>query len=100
MASSPLSSTPALAEVDVRGTAVTPFNGLMFQYRGSEFGGLTAGDLNGEESITYADFMDKLKAGQVESVEFLAPDGDKAYATLKESGKSIRIGEGKFLSSC
>jgi hypothetical protein len=84
---------------EVRGTQLTPLNGLAFQYRGTEFGGLTAAEIN-EPSISYADFMVKLKAGEVELVEFLAPDGDTAYATLKAkaggAGKEspIRIGEG------
>lgn len=79
---------------EVRGTELTPFNGLAFQYRGSEFGGLTAADVD-EPSVPYAEFMEKMKAGGVESVEFLAPDGDVAYAIFKSgNGKQIRIGEG------
>jgi hypothetical protein len=84
---------------EVRGTKLTPLNGLAFQYRGAEFGGLTSAELN-EPSISYADFMSKLKAGDVELVEFLAPDGDTAFATFKPkaggAGKEspIRIGEG------
>lgn len=83
---------------EVRGTKLTPLNGLAFQYRGTEYGGLTAAEIN-EPSISYADFMVKLKAGDVELVEFLAPDGDTAYATFKpksSAGKEspIRIGEG------
>lgn len=85
---------------EVRGTSVTPFNGLAFQYRGSEFDGLKASDID-EPSISYNDFMQRLKAGHVKFVEFLAPDGDKAYATfLGDDGKPvapIRIGEGEFL---
>lgn len=44
--------------------------------------------------------MEKLASDQVTFVEFLAPNGDAAYATLKSSGegggtdKPIRIGEG------
>jgi hypothetical protein len=89
---------------EVRGTKLTPLNGLAFNYRGTDYGGLTAAEIN-EPSISYADFMVKLKAGEVELVEFLAPDGDAAYATLKPkaggagagaAGKEspIRIGEG------
>jgi hypothetical protein len=76
---------------------LTPLNGLAFQYRGTEYGGLTSAEIN-EPSISYADFMTKLKAGDVELVEFLAPDGDTAYATFKAGGAGkespIRIGEG------
>jgi len=80
---------------EVRGTSLTPFNGLAFQYRGSEFGGLTSSDLT-EASIPYAEFMEKLKAGKVGLVEFLAPNGDAAYVTFKDSSgnKPIRIGDG------
>jgi hypothetical protein len=93
-------SLPAKADTgaEVRGTKLTPLNGLAFNYRGTDYGGLTAAEIN-EPSISYADFMVKLKAGEVELVEFLAPDGDTAYATLKPkvgAGKEspIRIGEG------
>ena len=51
-----------------------------------------------EESITYADFLSKLESDKISHVTFLAPNGDKAYATVKnEDGtenKPIRIGEG------
>jgi hypothetical protein len=64
----------------------------MFQYRGYEFDGLKASDLN-EDSIPYVDFVAKLKYGEIQYVEFLAPDGDVAYATFQD-GKRIRICEG------
>lgn len=90
--------SPAIAETtgaEVRGIGVTPFNSLMFQYRGadSDDGVVKASDLN-EESISYDDFISLMKKGDVEFVEFMAPDGDKAYATVKGMGKPIRIGEG------
>lgn len=55
-----------------------------------------------EPSIPYSEFLEKLNADQVASVEFLAPNGDAAYATLKSGGGGdgrsaggrIRIGEG------
>ena len=85
---------------EVRGTPVNAFNGLAFQYRGSDFNGLTASDID-EPSISYSEFVSKLKSGEVLSVEFYAPDGDVAYATLKSNsnnnnnnGNRIRIGEG------
>ena len=91
-------STEAQAKEERQGIEVTPFNGLIFNYRNSQFPGLEASSLN-EPSISYAEFCDKLKAGQVEFVEFLAPDGDVAYATLKSSdggakAAPIRVGEG------
>ena len=81
-----------------QGIQVNAFNGLIFNYRGGDFGGLDATALN-EPSISYAEFNTRLKAGEVEFVEFLAPDGDVAYATLKaKDGQAksspIRIGEG------
>lgn len=90
----------AAQEVETRqGIEVTAFNGLIFNYRNSQFGGLDADDLD-EPSISYKEFCGRLKAGEVEFVEFLAPDGDVAYATFKPKAEGeaksapIRIGEG------
>ena len=57
-----------------------------------------------EPSISYSDFLAKLNSDQVSFVEFLAPNGDVAYATFKQSSldgvnssntaQPIRIGEG------
>jgi hypothetical protein len=93
---------------EVRGIPVTPFNGLMFNYRGFDYGGLTADQVSNvvnEPSVSYKEFMDKLKAGDVEFVEFMAPDGDAAYATFKKSSSNnnnqpIRIGEGTLRTTC
>jgi hypothetical protein len=89
----PVEVVTADTGADVRGTPVNAFNGLAFQYRGSEFGGLRASDIN-EPSISYLEFVSKLKSGDVTFVEFLAPDGDIAYASIKNSNSKIRIGEG------
>jgi hypothetical protein len=85
------------------GVPLTPFNGLAFQYRGNSNGGLDASTLN-EPSISYTDFLIRLDANEVEFVEFMAPNGDAAYATFKpkvgadgvlETKEApIRIGEG------
>lgn len=80
------------------GVPLTPFNGLAFQYRGNSKNGLDASTLN-EPSIPYVDFLEKLDKGEVEFVEFMAPNGDAAYATFKpQEGENkeapIRIGEG------
>eukprot|EP00541_Cyclophora_tenuis_P009768 CAMPEP_0116579914 /NCGR_PEP_ID=MMETSP0397-20121206/22499_1 /TAXON_ID=216820 /ORGANISM="Cyclophora tenuis, Strain ECT3854" /LENGTH=215 /DNA_ID=CAMNT_0004109413 /DNA_START=70 /DNA_END=717 /DNA_ORIENTATION=+ len=78
---------------------ITPFNGLIFNYRSSDqFTGLDASTLN-EPSVPFLEFGEKLKGGQVAFVEFLAPDGDAAYVTFKPSEEDqnptpIRIGEG------
>ena len=77
---------------EVRGTQLTPFNSLTFQYRGFEYGGLKASDLD-EPSVSYKDFYERLQKGEVEFVEFMAPHGDAAYVTFK-GDKPIRIGEG------
>ena len=70
------------------------FNGLIFNYRGGDFNGLPATEIN-EPSVSYSEFNEKLKSSQVAFVEFLAPDGDVAYVTFKDSdGKKVRIGEG------
>mmetsp|Transcript_19446 Transcript_19446/g.29232 ORF Transcript_19446/g.29232 Transcript_19446/m.29232 type:complete len:171 (-) Transcript_19446:1144-1656(-) len=85
---------PACADEEIK---VDAFNGLIFNYRGNKFNGLDASDLD-EPSISFIEFGERLKKGQVAFVKFYAPDGDKAYATFKtEDGKSetpIRIGEG------
>jgi hypothetical protein len=84
---------------EVRGTPVTPFNSLMFQYRGNTFNGLSEQEID-EPSISYLDFCSKLKTGDVTFVEFLAPYGDVAYATLKSNNpngqqqRPIRVGAG------
>ena len=45
------------------------------------------------------EFLERLGKDEVIFVEFMAPDGDAAYATFKSTGdeesKPIRIGEGK-----
>lgn len=86
---------PALAvqEKEYRqGIEVNAFNGLIFNYKGGDFNGLDATGIT-EPSVTYRDFNEKLKGGEVTNVEFLAPDGDVAYATFTD-GKRLRIGEG------
>ncbi|KAL7527516.1 hypothetical protein ACHAXR_001996 [Thalassiosira sp. AJA248-18] len=87
------------------GVKLTPFNSLAFNYRGGESPTIDPSAI-GEDSIPYSDFLDKLNSDQVEFVEFLAPNGDAAYATFKSSSgegetsnkssnnKPIRIGEG------
>ncbi|KAL7526653.1 hypothetical protein ACHAWF_001864 [Thalassiosira exigua] len=87
------------------GVQLTPFNSLAFNYRGGGSPTIDASSLD-EPSISYAEFLDKLNSDEVAFVEFLAPNGDAAYATLKSSsgttegtteGKTetpVRIGEG------
>lgn len=92
-------SSVAAQETEYRqGIEVTAFNGLIFNYRGGSFNGLDASTLN-EPSVPYIEFCEKLTKGEVEFVEFLAPDGDAAYVTFKaneveEKPNPIRIGQG------
>mmetsp|Transcript_8783 Transcript_8783/g.10047 ORF Transcript_8783/g.10047 Transcript_8783/m.10047 type:complete len:218 (-) Transcript_8783:101-754(-) len=48
-----------------------------------------------EPSISYKDFNDKLTKGEVVFVEFLAPDGDVAYATVKVVEETTTITKGE-----
>jgi hypothetical protein len=93
----PTAATRAETGAEVRGTPVNAFNGLAFQYRGSDFGGLKSSEVD-EPTVPYAEFVEKLKAGEVAFVEFMAPDGDAAYATFNNGASGtkapIRIGEG------
>ena len=98
--SSSLLPSAALAEAETMergGVPLTPFNSLAFNYRGGDSPTIDGSTLD-EPSIPYAEFLEKLNADQVTFVEFLAPNGDKAYATFKSDenneSKPIRIGEG------
>lgn len=77
----------------------TAFNGLIFNYRGGQYGGLDGSTLT-EPSVPFREFGEKLKNDQVAFVEFMAPDGDRAYVTFKPTRegeaipKPIRIGDG------
>lgn len=77
----------------------TAFNGLIFNYRGGQYGGLDGSTLT-EPSVPFREFGERLKNDEVAFVEFMAPDGDKAYVTFKPTKegeaipKPIRIGDG------
>ena len=92
-----LSTQPVLAIDNDGEVDWNVFNGLIFNYRGGGFNGLDASTLN-EPSIPFIEFGSRLQKGQVAFVEFYAPDGDVAYATMKsDDGKlenPIRIGQG------
>eukprot|EP00585_Thalassiosira_rotula_P006602 CAMPEP_0196133748 /NCGR_PEP_ID=MMETSP0910-20130528/2841_1 /TAXON_ID=49265 /ORGANISM="Thalassiosira rotula, Strain GSO102" /LENGTH=222 /DNA_ID=CAMNT_0041393499 /DNA_START=105 /DNA_END=773 /DNA_ORIENTATION=- len=66
------------------GVKLTPFNSLAFNYREGESPTVDPNAID-EVSIPYAEFLEKLAADEVTFVEFLAPNGDKAYATFKQS---------------
>lgn len=81
------------------GVKLTPFNGLAYNYKGTDSQGLDASTLD-EPSVPYLTFLKELDKGNVKFVEFFAPAGNRAYVTFKaiegESPESppIRIGEG------
>ena len=88
----------------VVGREILSFNSLIYNFKNTALnGGLKASTLT-EPSIPFTEFGEKMKNGDVTFVEFIAPYGDAAYATIK-SGKDskevtrIRIGEGYPLES-
>lgn len=88
----------------VVGREIQSFNSLIYNFKNTALnGGLDASKLN-EPSIPFTEFGEKMKNGDVTFVEFIAPYGDVAYASIK-SGKDgkdvtrIRIGEGYPLES-
>lgn len=103
MLGAPLVSSAVDDDLTRGGVPLTPFNALAFQYRGGTANfGLDAFQLN-EPSIPYSEFLDRLDNGEVEFVEFMAPNGDAAYATFKPTADAddkevkqppIRIGQG------
>ena len=73
---------------------INTFNSLIYNFKNTALdGGLDASTLN-EPSIPFVEFGEKMKKGEVKFVEFMAPTGAVAYATLKKSKKPIRIGQG------
>lgn len=75
----PTQATSVSAQQDNNNKEIawTPFNGLIFNYRNSNYGGLDAADItSGEPTIPYKDFLVKLSSGQVDHVDFFAPHGD------------------------
>jgi hypothetical protein len=79
------------------GVKLNAFNSLTFNYRGTDNQGLDATTLT-EPSISYREFLERLDKGDVERVEFYAPNGNVAYAIIKQNEKNgtirIRIGQG------
>jgi hypothetical protein len=76
------------------GQEIDTFLSLIYNFKNTDLtGGLDASTLK-EESIPFVEFGEKMKDGQVTFVEFMAPSGDVAYATIKGSTTPIRIGQG------
>lgn len=92
----------ALGKIDKKsavGKEIESWNSLIYNFKNNRLdGGLDASKLN-EPSIPFTEFGEKLKKGEVTFVEFIAPNGDVAYATVKtgkgkNSTKRVRIGQG------
>jgi hypothetical protein len=80
----------------VVGREIRSFNDLVYNFKNTALdGGLDASTLN-EPSIPFIQFGERMKNGEVEFVEFIAPNGDVAYATFKKGNPKgpIRIGQG------
>mmetsp|Transcript_14438 Transcript_14438/g.17552 ORF Transcript_14438/g.17552 Transcript_14438/m.17552 type:complete len:194 (-) Transcript_14438:90-671(-) len=83
----------------VVGREIRSFNSLVYNFKNSALdGGLDATKIN-EPSVSFVDFGEKMKNGEVTFVEFMAPFGETAYVTFKpsdsdKSPKPIRIGQG------
>jgi len=93
---SALFPSEAFAEAETMergGVKLTPFNSLAFNYREGESPTTDVAALE-EDSISYADFLEKLNSDQVEFVKFLAPNGDVAYATFKSTA-AVAAAEGE-----
>ncbi|GMI27418.1 hypothetical protein TeGR_g623 [Tetraparma gracilis] len=94
----PLLPAAAPAAETRQGIAVTPLNAATNTFNGADFNGAPAPE--GVSSIPYSSFLEALTKGEVAFVRFLAPDGDVAFATMKEpsayfnKGEPLRIGEG------
>jgi len=64
-------------------------------YTGLEWQGPVWKKPEGEPSISYAEFLKALKAGELESVDFIGYSADKVYVRYKATpNERIRIGEG------
>jgi TAT (twin-arginine translocation) pathway signal sequence len=80
----------------VVGREIRSFNDLVYNFKNTALdGGLDASKLK-EPSIPFIEFGERMKNGDVEFVEFIAPNGDVAYATFKKGKPKgpIRIGQG------
>ena len=79
------------------GKEISSFDSLIENFKNTRLdGGLDASKIK-EPSISFIDFGAKLKDGKVTFVEFLAPNGDIAYASVNTDGgknERLRIGQG------
>jgi hypothetical protein len=98
----PQSASAALGRIpkdSVIQKEMNSFSDLIYMFKDVTLNGLDASKLN-EPSVPFIEFGERMKKGEVEFVEFIAPSGNVAYATFKpqkggkESSEKIRIGEG------
>lgn len=75
---------------------VNPFNSACMGFGCADANGLDYGGAAKPEgdSISFQDFLKLVDEKKVASVEFTPPNGDIAFAILKDDATKIRIGEG------
>ena len=73
---------------------INAFEDLIYNFRDQTLnGGLDASTLN-EPSVSFLEFGERMKKGEVAFVEFLAPSGNVAYVTFKPSAKGVNVVKG------
>jgi len=78
----------------VVGKEIRSFNALIKEFKNTALdGGLDASKISGP-SIPFVDFGEQLKNGNVAEVEFMAPNGEIAYMTLKGPVKVAKNAKG------
>ena len=80
-----LSPLPAAAAANEGALGATCAGFGCNNYFNTDFNGLSAADAPAG-SLPYADFLKLIKEKKVESVEFIQPNGDEAYAFVSEGG--------------
>jgi hypothetical protein len=94
-------SAAALGKIEKDGVVqkeMQSFSDLIYFFKDVTLNGLKASDIK-EPSVSFMEFGTRMKNGEVTFVEFIAPNGDVAYATFKakegeDQPQRIRIGEG------
>eukprot|EP00965_Chrysotila_dentata_P206512 6183577-Pleurochrysis_carterae.AAC.1 len=91
----PQTMRPAVAETSMGVFGATCAGFGCNSYGGTDFNGLEGAP---EGSLPYSEFLALIKEKRIQSVEFIPPSGDEAYAyVLDASGngvKRVRIGDG------
>jgi hypothetical protein len=97
----PGSASAALGKIEKDGVVqkeMKSFSDLIYFFKDVTLNGLKSSDIK-EPSVSFMEFGTRMKNGEVAFVEFIAPNGDVAYATFKpkkgeDQPQRIRIGEG------